>query len=170
MELDVTSNPAGAIVPPSATPNLGDLPFALYSAWLSMHKLSSSLLNNFGLTYPQYLVMSVLREKEPMSVSKIGELVFLESSTLSPLLKRLEHEGLLSRKRDSLDERIVLVALSPSGKTLLAAAERQLFRLPQIIDLAQIDIEHLLLKLDALRSKLVKAKKRPSRSRILNIA
>src|SRR5471032_2741157 len=75
------------------------LPLALYSAWLIMHKVSGRLLRRLGLTLPQYLVMQALAQHAAMTVTQIGESMFLDSATLSPLLKRMERCGMLSRKR-----------------------------------------------------------------------
>ncbi|EPR14882.1 MarR family transcriptional regulator, partial [Agrobacterium radiobacter DSM 30147] len=76
------------------------------------------LLDPIGLTYPQYLVMMALWEKETSTVKALGEMLGLDSGTLSPLLKRLEHAGLITRKRGTVDERQVLVALTPKGANL----------------------------------------------------
>ena len=81
--------------------------FALYSASLVMTKMYQPLLDPLGVTYPQYLVMLVLWEHDGLSVSEIGERLMLESSTLTPLLKRLETARLVRRERDTVDERRV---------------------------------------------------------------
>ena len=92
--------------------------FALYSAQLAMTKVYRKLLADLGLTYPQYLVMLVLWERDGVTVSQIGERLFLDSATLTPLLKRLESAGLLTRRRATEDERQVVVSLSPQGRAL----------------------------------------------------
>jgi DNA-binding MarR family transcriptional regulator len=76
------------------------------------------LLRKLDLTYPQYLVMLVLWEKDEQTVSEIGARLFLDSATLTPLLKRLEAAGLVTRTRSAADERQVVVALSPAGRAL----------------------------------------------------
>jgi DNA-binding MarR family transcriptional regulator len=96
--------------------------FALYSASLAMTKLYKPLLAPLSLTYPQYLVMLVLWEHETLSVSELGERLYLDSGTLTPLLKRMEVAGFLERKRSSLDERRVDIRLTPSGRKLKASA------------------------------------------------
>jgi DNA-binding MarR family transcriptional regulator len=96
--------------------------FTLYSASLAMNKVYRKLLAPLGLTYPQYLVMLVLWERDELTVSEIGERLFLDSATLTPLLKRLEASGLLTRTRSADDERQVVIALSRSGKALKARA------------------------------------------------
>ena len=97
--------------------------FALYSTSLAMTKLYKPLLAQIGLTYPQYLVMLVLWEQDGITVSELGERLFLDSGTLTPLLKRLEASGLLVRQRDAQDERRVRTTLTPQGRALRDAAE-----------------------------------------------
>ena len=92
--------------------------FALYSASLAMEKLYRTLLDDLGLTYPQYLTMLVLWERDGLAVSEIGTRLYLDSATLTPLLKRLEAAGLVRRTRSPEDERSVLVTLTPSGRAL----------------------------------------------------
>jgi DNA-binding MarR family transcriptional regulator len=89
--------------------------FALYSANLALNKLYRQLLAPLNLTYPQYLVMLVLWEQDDITVSDIGERLFLDSATLTPLLKRLESAGLINRHRSRKDERQVAVTLSDAG-------------------------------------------------------
>lgn len=96
--------------------------FALYSASLAMTKLYKPLLQDLGLTYPQYLVMLALWERDERSVSDLGQSLSLDSGTLTPLLKRLEAGGLLVRQRASEDERRVHVTLTAAGKRLKARA------------------------------------------------
>lgn len=92
--------------------------FALYSANLALNKLYRQLLAPLNLTYPQYLVMLVLWEQDDITVSDIGERLFLDSATLTPLLKRLESAGLILRQRSRQDERQVAVTLSDAGRAL----------------------------------------------------
>jgi len=98
--------------------------FALYSAQLAMSKVYRKLLKELGLTYPQYLVMMVLWEQDRLSVSEIGERLFLDSATLTPLLKRLEGMDLVLRQRSRPDERHVEVTLTESGRALRQQAEK----------------------------------------------
>jgi DNA-binding MarR family transcriptional regulator len=98
--------------------------FALYSASLAMTKLYTPLLSELQLTYPQYLVLLVLWEQDGLSVSALGERLYLNSGTLTPLLKRMEASGWLQRQRASDDERRVLVSLTPEGTRLKARAAR----------------------------------------------
>jgi DNA-binding MarR family transcriptional regulator len=96
--------------------------FALYSSSLAMTKLYRPLLDPLGLTYPQYLAMLVLWERDGLTVSALGERLMLDSGTLTPLLKRLEGAGLVQRLRDAADERRVLLKLTPAGRALKARA------------------------------------------------
>ncbi|GAA3030111.1 MarR family transcriptional regulator [Streptomyces glomeratus] len=98
---------------------LGDqLCFALYAASRALTARYRPLLDELGLTYPQYLVMLVLWEQDSISVRDLGQALQLESSTLSPLLKRLESSGLLRRERRPEDERSVAIRLSDAGARL----------------------------------------------------
>jgi len=97
--------------------------FALYSANLAMNKVYRKLLAELGLTYPQYLVMLVLWEGDGITVSELGERLFLDSATLTPLLKRLQAAGLVSRERGIEDERQVLVRLTSEGRALRSKAK-----------------------------------------------
>jgi DNA-binding MarR family transcriptional regulator len=97
--------------------------FALYSASHAMTKTYKPLLDQLGLTYPQYLVMLVLWEQDGILVKDIGARLFLDSGTLTPLLKRLEANRLLTRNRDPHDERQVRIALSDEGRALRSKAQ-----------------------------------------------
>ena len=96
--------------------------FALYSASLAMTKLYKPGLAALGLTYPQYLVMLVLWERDGLMVSELGERLFLDSGTLTPLLKRLQVAGLVARIRAVDDERRVHITLTPAGRKLKGRA------------------------------------------------
>jgi len=96
--------------------------FAVYSASLAMTKLYKPLLDKLHLTYPQYLVMLVLWERDGLMVSELGERLSLDSGTLTPLLKRLETQGYVARVRDVADERRVHVTLTATGRKLKAKA------------------------------------------------
>ena len=92
--------------------------FALYSASLAMTKTYKPFLENLNLTYPQYLVMLILWEQDNVLVKEIGERLYLDSGTLTPLLKRLEGAGLIERTRDPEDERQVRITLTKGGRAL----------------------------------------------------
>ena len=98
--------------------------FALYSASLAMTKLYKPLLEELGLTYPQYLVMLVLWEQDGPMVSELGQRLGLDSGTLTPLLKRLEAAGLVSRLRDVADGRRVHLHLTAAGRRLKTRAAK----------------------------------------------
>ena len=92
--------------------------FAVYSTMLSLNKLYRGLLKDLEITYPQYLVMMVVWEADGMTVSQIGSRLFLDYPTVTPLLKRLEAQGLLLRQRSLLDERHVHIWLTDKGRAL----------------------------------------------------
>ncbi|AYQ27305.1 MULTISPECIES: MarR family winged helix-turn-helix transcriptional regulator [unclassified Polaromonas] len=98
--------------------------FALYSTSLAMTKLYKPMLDEMGLTYPQYLAMLVLWEQDGLSVSELGERLYLDSGTLTPLLKRMETAGLVSRIRAVQDERRVHITLTAEGRKLKAKAAK----------------------------------------------
>jgi len=101
----------------------GQLCFALYNTSRAMTGAYQPLLEKLELTYPQYLVMLALWEKDGARVSRMGERLCLDSATLTPLLKRLEARGLLTRQRSQADERVVQIHLSAEGKRLKKKAE-----------------------------------------------
>ena len=98
--------------------------FAVYSASHAFNRLYKPLLDELGLTYPQYLVMVTLWERDDRTVGEIGERLFLESNTLTPLLKRMEAAGLVSRSRDPADERQVRLQLTHEGRALIDKARQ----------------------------------------------
>lgn len=97
--------------------------FALYSASRTVTSLYRPLLEPLGLTYPQYLVLLVLWEQGDTTVKQLGEELMLDSGTLSPLLKRLEAAGLVTRARSTHDERSVVIRLTAGGTAMRARAE-----------------------------------------------
>jgi DNA-binding MarR family transcriptional regulator len=131
--------------------------FALYSASLAMTKLYKPLLKTLGMTYPQYLAMLVLWERDGLMVSELGDRLSLDSGTLTPLLKRMEAAGWISRQRDVQDERRVFITLTPAGRNLKTEAAKvppcilsaTHCTLPEIITLTQ--------QVQALRGRLTRA-------------
>lgn len=97
--------------------------FAVYALSREITKIYRPFLDNLGLTYTQYIVMLVLWEKDGIALRKLGKKLNLDSGTLTPLLKKLESEGLIIRKRDSKDERNLIIHLTNSGKELMNKAE-----------------------------------------------
>ncbi|MDZ4367088.1 MAG: MarR family transcriptional regulator [Afipia sp.] len=131
--------------------------FALYSAGHAFTRLYKPLLDPLGLTYPQYLVMAVLWEKDDRTVGAIGEKLLLESSTLTPLLKRLETAGMVRRTRDQDDERVVRIQLTPKGAEL----KQKAVEIPQAIgcstNITIPEVMKLTTDIKALREKLLAA-------------
>src|SRR5215203_1006984 len=108
----------------NATMALGDqLCFPFYSTSHAFSRAYRQFLDPLGLTYPQYVVLLVLWEQDGLAVKEIGEKLFLDSGTLTPLLKRLESAGLIRRTRDPGDERQVKILLTDQGRALKTKAE-----------------------------------------------
>ena len=104
---------------PEEAPKLDDfLCFAIYSTNLAVNRVYKPLLDQLGLTYPQYIVLIALYDEDDQTVGGLGDKLFLDSSTLTPLLKRMEAMGHLTRQRDRQDERQVRVRLTPQGRSL----------------------------------------------------
>ncbi|MCM3617558.1 MarR family transcriptional regulator [Sutcliffiella horikoshii] len=97
--------------------------FKIYSAEKKMMKLYRSYLDELGITYPQYLVLLVLWEQDAISVKELGEKLTLDSGTLTPMLKRMETNQLITRNRSKKDERVVVITLTPKGKAINKEAE-----------------------------------------------
>ncbi|MDK2634491.1 MarR family transcriptional regulator [Pantoea sp. BS_4] len=129
--------------------------FALYSANLAMHKVYRKLLSQMDITYPQYLVMLVLWQQDSLTVSEIGERLFLDSATLTPLLKRLENAGLINRQRSRQDERQVVVSLTDAGWALRQKAESIPDDIQCASDCSEDEMYALKLQLNQLRDKLM---------------
>lgn len=130
--------------------------FAVYSANLAFNQKYRQLLAPLGITYPQYLVMLVLWEQDRVTVSEIGKRLYLESSTLTPMLKKLEKSELITRQRSDQDERQVLIGLTKQGLALKQQAQM----IPELIQQnSQCDLQTLIeLKhqLEQLRATLIK--------------
>ena len=92
--------------------------FTVYSTAHAFNRAYKPLLDALGLTYPQYLAMFALWERDDLSVKELGELLRLDSGTLTPLLRRLETMGLVRRARDPADERSVRISLTPAGAAM----------------------------------------------------
>ena len=128
--------------------------FALYPSSLAMTKLYKPLLDPLGLTYPQYLVMLVLWEGDGSTVTGLGQRLQLDSGTLTPLLKRLEANGLLQRQRDLADERRVIVKLTTAGRALKKRAARVPQRIACASGCSLDELASLTRQLKALRTSL----------------
>jgi MarR family transcriptional regulator, organic hydroperoxide resistance regulator len=131
--------------------------FALYSASLAMTKSYKPHLDKLGLTYPQYLVMLVLWQQDDVLVKTIGERLFLDSGTLTPLLKRLEASTFIVRTRDASDERQVRITLTREGRELKKKAQN----IPHEMLCASGQPQHVLAnlrdQLSAIRNDLTRA-------------
>jgi len=124
--LKPTASAALAISPAAAGSNLflgNQMCFAIYSASLAMTKLYRPMLAALGLTYPQYIVLLALWGRDHVTVSELGAQVALDSGTLTPLLKRMQSQGLLERERSIDDERQVVIKLTRTGRNLKQKAE-----------------------------------------------
>lgn len=128
--------------------------FALYSTMLGVNKVYRKLLKGLGLTYSQYLVMLVLWEQNDLTVTEIGARLFLDSPTLTPLLKRLAVAGLVARNRSVTDERQVIVSLTPAGKRLRERAVAIPGCVAAAMECAPKEIDNLRSRLTAMRSSL----------------
>lgn len=117
--------------------------FPLYAASNLLTRLYRPVLEKIGLTYPQYLVMLVLWEHTPQTVGSLGERLHLDSGTLTPLLKRMEGTALITRQRDPLDERRVLVALTDKGRLLREQASVVPTTLAQGLNLSSDELDAL---------------------------
>lgn len=131
--------------------------FALYSASRAATAVYRPLLEDLGLTYPQYLVMLVLWESDPRGVKELGDELGLDSGTLSPLLKRLEAMGLLERRRSGEDERRVAVHLTRAGQVLSTRAGAIPQRLAEAAGLSPDELEQLRSTLERLTDALHRA-------------
>ena len=131
--------------------------FAVYSTAHAFNRVYKPLLDKLGLTYPQYLVMLVLWERDGVPVKDIGERLFLDSGTLTPLLKRMEAAGLIRRTRSSRDERQVIVALTAQGEAL---KEKARGLPPSILAASQCSVAELVAlkkEVETLRDRLTAA-------------
>lgn len=138
--------------------NLSDfLCFALYSAHKAMQRATRPAFTEIGLTYPQYLVLVTLWEKDGQLVNEIGHILYLESSTLTPLLKKLERMGLVTRGRDPQDERKVRVNLTDKGREMEARTEPFFDTVQELSGLPEQRFRELQGEIVALRDRLLEA-------------
>lgn len=153
---DTDSGPAAAV-----DPRLDELLrldhqlcFAVYSTALAFNAAYKPLLDPLGLTYPQYLVMLVLWEREDLMVKEVGERLHLDSGTLTPLLKRLEAAGLVQRRRDRADERQVRIHLTDAGRALRERAHGVPLGMLQTCGIGVDALRELRERLEVLRGRL----------------
>jgi len=129
--------------------------FALYSTTLAMNKVYRKLLKKLELTYPQYLVMMVLWEADQLTVSDIGSRLFLDSATLTPLLKRLEAADLITRQRSANDERQVVISLTAAGRNLRKKADAVPNAVFCATECSPTELQTIKKNLESLREKLM---------------
>ncbi len=137
--------------------------FAVYSANLAFGRAYKPLLEKLGLTYPQYATLVALQEESDQTVSQLGDKLFLESSTLTPLLKRLEGMGYITRQRDADDERMVRISITKAGRMIFEEAVCGLDSIAEATGLPQDEFVRLQRNLIALRNNLLKASERTGR-------
>lgn len=133
--------------------------FPMYSLAKEIIGIYRPFLENLSLTYPQYLVMMVLWEHKEQTVSDLGTKLNLDSGTLTPLLKRLEQKDLITRNRNTNDERVVTIRLTESGKKLKKNAEKIPVKISQALDLSPELIANLKTTLENLLTKIEHYKK-----------
>ena len=131
--------------------------FAVYSASHAFTRFYKPLLAALGVTYPQYLALLTLWEEDGLSVTAIGDRLLLDSGTLTPVLKRLEALGLVTRTRSTTDERQVLIRLTPQGSALRKVAEGFPAQILAASECSGEEFEALNRALRALRRKLDEA-------------
>jgi MarR family transcriptional regulator, organic hydroperoxide resistance regulator len=141
-----------------ANPRLSDfLCFAIYSANLAFGRAYKPILEQLGLTYPQYVTIVALWEEDHQTVSSLGEKLFLESNTLTPLLKKLEAMGYVRRRRDPADERQVVVSLTDAGRRLREKGKGLSMNIMKACALGVEEFSTLQKGVVALRDNLIKA-------------
>src|SRR5215469_8265408 len=140
---------------PSEAQNLNDfLCFAIYSTNLAVNRLNKPVLDKLGLTYLQYIVLVSLYEHDDQTVGALGDKLFLDSSTLTPLLKRLETMGHLTRQRDPQDERQVRLRLTSQGRSVREQAFAFRHDLVKAMGLSAADFQYLREQMVKLRANL----------------
>ncbi len=139
----------------SAPLELGEfLCFAVYSASHAFNRVYQPLLRELDLTYPQFIAMVLLWEQDGQSVGELGQKLFLQSNTLTPMLKRLETIGYIKRSRDSADERQVRINLTEAGRKLHLVASDIVRSVRNATGLPDKQVEQLTEQVNALRQAL----------------
>ena len=121
----------------------GQLCFPLYACSREIIKLYKPFLDKLDLTYTQYIVMMILWEKESVTVKELGALLYLDSGTLTPVLKKMEHKGLIIRRRSSQDERILIVSLTEEGRNMREDAVEIPYEMKKICKLNEEEAKNL---------------------------
>jgi len=142
--------------PAPAIPKLADfLCFAVYSANLAYGRAYKPILDALGVTYTQWIAIVALWEEDGLTVGALGERLFLESNTLTPILKKLEALGYVVRRRDPADERQVIVTLTPAGRALRETGAQR--TLVQAAGLTPDDFRRLQRDVTRLRDNLIRS-------------
>jgi len=128
--------------------------FSIYSAGHAFTQLYRTLLDKLNLTYPQYLVMVTLWARDGQTVKELGQSLFLDSSTLTPLLKRMEAAGFLTRTRNPKDEREVLLHLTEAGRALKGEAAEVMRCIGEAVKLDMGTVDALRTSIDTLRDNI----------------
>ncbi|MBB2896089.1 DNA-binding MarR family transcriptional regulator [Pseudomonas oryzihabitans] len=128
--------------------------FSLYSASLAMTQLYKPLLESMGLTFPQYLIMLVLWEHDGLTLKELSNRLRQDSGALTPVVKRLEAAGLVTRRRSAEDERNLSIELTPAGRTLRDQANGVNSRVRQVCALGDAGLDDLRETLVMLRTRL----------------
>ena len=128
--------------------------FKIYSAEREITKLYRNLLEELEVTYPQYLVLLVLWEEQSVTVKELGQKLFLDSGTLSPMLKRMEGNGLIERRRSVEDERTVIISLTQKGEKLKEKAQCVPTKLLENLSLDLKELENLNLTLSTILNRV----------------
>ncbi|WID95284.1 MarR family transcriptional regulator [Bosea vestrisii] len=159
-----SSEQAGRQAGANSLPGLDEfLCFAVYSTNLAFNRVYKPLLDELGLTYPQYIALVALYEEADQTVGRLGEKLFLDSSTLTPLLKRLEAMGAVTRQRDPQDERQVRINLTVQGRALRERGRAVRVSMQRSTGLTPEEQRHLREEMVRLRRNLTAAE-RGSRS------
>lgn len=128
--------------------------FAVYDAGSQFTKLYTKALDSFGLTYPQYLVLLALWEKDGLSAKELGERLNLGTGTLTPMIKRMETNGWLKRERSTEDERKVCISLLPKAFEQKEAIVQKIAAELKLCNIEYEEYEQLMKQLSVLRGKL----------------
>lgn len=129
--------------------------FSVYQTSHAFNQVYRPLLEATGLTYPQYLVLTLLWSRDGQSVREIGRALRLQSNTLTPLLKRLESLGLVLRRRDEADERVVRVSFTEKGRALFLNATGATACVAEACGLSPSEMEDLIVRLGMLQERLI---------------
>jgi MarR family transcriptional regulator, organic hydroperoxide resistance regulator len=150
-EISMNDDPNTKGSPPDVA---GMLCFSLYSAGHAFTQLYRPLLGKLGLTYPQYLVMVTLWNRDGQTVKELGKTLFLDSSTLTPLLKRLDAAGLITRTRNPMDEREVLIHVTEKGNELRTSSADVGRCIEEAVGLDAETVQSIRSSVDAIRDRI----------------